>query len=127
MTVEYRITQQPGYLRVEVLPSITFSGMLQAYKDVGALDREVQQPRLWVFPDELPPKLLVEFTLKRIRKLTPAALEQAVAGKAAFATADDVLYGKIRQTVGLRPDENDRFRVFRTEADALDWLDDGES
>ena len=90
------------------------------------MDREIQQPRLWVFPDELPLSLLEEFTLERIRRLVPAGIEQAVAGKAAFATADDVLFGKIRQTVGMRPDENDRFEVFRTESEALAWLDAGE-
>ena len=127
MSTEYLISQQPGYLRVEVLPSITFAGMLRAYQEVGAMDRKTQQPRLWVFPDELSSTMLEEFTRERIRKLIPAGIEQAVAGKAAFATADDVLFGKIRQTVGLRPDENDRFGVFRSEAEALSWLDVGVS
>ena len=36
---------------------------------------------------------------------------------------DDVLFGKTRQTLGMRPDENDRFQVFRSEDDALAWLD----
>ena len=122
MTREFEITQQSGYLRVEVLPSITFAGMLRAYQDVGTLNRRVQQPRLWLFPDELPPQLLEEFTLERIRQLIPAGISERVAGKAAFVSLNDVLFGKVRQTVGMRPDENDRFQVFRTEAEALAWL-----
>ena len=122
MTAEYRITQQSGYLRIEVLPTMTFAGMLQAYQEVGAMDRMLNQPRLWVFPDDLTAGLLSEFTLERVQQLIPAGIEQAVAGKAAFATANDALFGKIRQTVGLRPDQNERFQVFRSESDALAWL-----
>ena len=40
MSAEYAITQRQGYLRIDVFPSITFAGMLQAYREVGAMDRE---------------------------------------------------------------------------------------
>ena len=50
-------------------------------------------------------------------------MQEEVEGKAAFVCEDDVLFGKTRQTVGMRPDENERFQVFRSEAEALQWLD----
>ena len=123
MSAEYAISQRQGYLRIDVYPSITFAGMLQAYREVGAMDRERPQPRLWRFPDELPPRLLAEFSFERIQQLIPAGMQEGVEGKAAFVCEDDVLFGKTRQTVGMRPDENERFQVFRSEAEALQWLD----
>jgi len=114
----YELIQEAGYLRIVVSSSITVSELLQAYKDVADADGMSEQPRLWILPESLS-----GFRRDELRDLGPAGASLHVAGKAAFVTSSAYVFGVARQATLLRPDNPDRFAVFRTEAEALAWLD----
>jgi len=115
---EYRIIQQPGYLRIELEPTISIGGMQLAYRDVAEHDRVSAQPRLWL----LPATLSDEFEFDRMMSLVPPDLRQGVDGKAAFVAVNDLPFAKATQATRIRPENPSRFAVFRDETSALAWL-----
>ncbi len=123
---EFIITREADHLRIELLPSITFQGVVESYREVGRLDRIEKLPRLWLLPDDFPEELLSELDFEHLKALVPEGVSQEVGGRAALVSSSDVMYGKARQLIAMRPDQPERFAVFRTEAEALAWLGVGE-
>lgn len=117
MASTYEIVQEDGYRRIVVLSTVTVEDFIQAYRDVAALDREAPQPRLWILPE-----LLTGFSLDDLRKIGRAGESLHVDGSSASVAHSDYMFGLARQATMLRRDDSDRHRVFRREAEALEWL-----
>ena len=119
---EYSIVEDDGYLRVNVTTALTWEGMVEAYREVERLSRENPRPRLWVFPEDVSPLILDDFSMERMRMLTDLGMGTSAPGRAAIVAANPVFFGKTRQQFATHPETADQFQVFRSEAEALDWL-----
>ncbi len=118
----YEIIQENGYLRIAAASDVSWADMMAAYQEVGALDRDRNQPRLWVLPADMTRDAIEEFTFERLEALASEGVSQHVGGPAAVVAPVDAVFGKARQVTLLRPDQSERFRVFRSEDEAVAWL-----
>ncbi len=122
MGTEYQISQLESHMRVEIFPTITWEGILDCYRQLAQLCAGEPIPRIWIFPNPMPPEVASEFSFSRMRELTELGFGTLVTGRAAIVAENDFFFGKTRQQLSLHPETADRFGVFRTESDALAWL-----
>jgi len=122
MSDQYEISRDAGFVRIMLAPSITWGGMKQALEEVARILKDDPQPRVWVYPDELPPQFEDEFPLENLWSLVESAFKLKVFGRGAVVARNAVIYGKVRQVLTLKPEYAEIFRTFRSEKDALDWL-----
>ena len=114
-----RLTQEDGYLRIVASEKATVEVFIQSYFDVAAAHAERPQPRLWILPDHFDGG---SFDFEELKKIGATGESLHVTGKAAIVAPSDYVFGLARQVTLIRSDDSDRFRVFRTEAEALEWL-----
>ena len=114
-----RLIQADGYLRIVASERVTVEDFIRSYYDVAAAHAERPQPRLWILPEHLDGGA---FDFEELRKIGSTGESLRVTGKAAIVAPSDYVFGLARQVTLIREDDPDRFRVFRTEAEALAWL-----
>ncbi len=117
MDGNYRLIQKDGYLRIVVSPSITVAEFLEVYREVAKADGVSHQPRLYLLPERIE-----GFEREDLQEIAALGESLHVAGPAAIVAPSDFVYGIARQVTLIRPDDPDRFGVFRSEAEALAWL-----
>ena len=118
MANNFLIEARTNYIRVELGLNIDKHGVITLYRELSDLPEAKILPRKWVMnaPDG------TEFTQEVLYSLSETGKGYVSVGRAAFVAQNDLTFGMVRQLLMMHPRDSDSFKVFRSEAEALEWL-----